>query len=61
MGKVVPLKRGYIGVVNRGQQDILTNKDIHSALKAEEEFIANHPHYSRCTPEGPLHVLLQRG
>lgn len=28
MGKVVPLKRGYIGVVNRGQQDINNNKDI---------------------------------
>ena len=47
MGKVVPLKRGYIGVVNRGQQDILEKKDIGSALKAEEEFIAGHPKYCR--------------
>jgi replication fork clamp-binding protein CrfC len=44
---VVPLKRGYIGVVNRGQQDILEKKDIGSALKAEEEFIAGHPKYCR--------------
>lgn len=47
MGKVVPLKRGYIGVVNRGQQDINNNKDIRSALKSEEEFLAAHPQYSR--------------
>ena len=45
--QVVPLQRGYIGVMNRGQADINSNKDIKAALKSEEEFLQNHEAYSR--------------
>eukprot|EP00906_Rhabdomonas_costata_P032658 RCo046004 len=44
-GRVIPLKRGFIATVNRGQQDIDRKKDVRSALKAEAEFFANHPAY----------------
>ncbi|KAI8075253.1 Dynamin central region-domain-containing protein [Gongronella butleri] len=51
-GQVFPLKLGFIGVVNRSQQDILTNKPMNEALKAEERFFERHPAYksiaSRC-------------
>ncbi|RWS23599.1 Dynamin-like protein, partial [Leptotrombidium deliense] len=43
--KVVPLKRGYIGVVNRSQSDITTNKDIKSAIEAEAHFFQTHRAY----------------
>jgi len=52
MGKVIPLKLGFIGVVNRSQQDIITKKSIRDALKSEDDFFSNHPTYknlsSRC-------------
>eukprot|EP01013_Petalomonas_cantuscygni_P039048 TRINITY_DN70348_c0_g1_i1.p1 TRINITY_DN70348_c0_g1~~TRINITY_DN70348_c0_g1_i1.p1 ORF type:complete len:697 (+),score=178.44 TRINITY_DN70348_c0_g1_i1:182-2272(+) len=45
-GKVYPLQRGYIGVVNRGQKDIEGRVNIRKALQAEEEFFLAHPRYS---------------
>lgn len=51
-GRVFPLKLGFVGLVNRSQQDILTNKPIEEALKSEQEFFQRHPAYrsiaSRC-------------
>ncbi|GMG19482.1 unnamed protein product [Ambrosiozyma monospora] len=44
-GKVYPLKLGFIGVVNRSQQDITTNKPLDESLRSEEEFFQNHPAY----------------
>ena len=44
-GRVYPLKLGFIGVVNRSQQDIQTNKPMSEALKAEAEFFKHHPAY----------------
>ncbi|KAL2446512.1 Dynamin-related protein DNM1 [Exophiala dermatitidis] len=44
-GRVYPLKLGFIGVVNRSQQDIQTNKPMSEALKAEAEFFRHHPAY----------------
>ena len=44
-GRVYPLKLGFIGVVNRSQQDIQGNKSLSEALKAEAEFFKNHPAY----------------
>ncbi len=35
LGRVIPLKLGFIGVVNRSQQDIITRKPIREAVKAE--------------------------
>ena len=36
--KLLPLKRGYIGVVSRSQKDIMDNKQIEDALSDEEQF-----------------------
>lgn len=44
-GRVIPLRLGYVPVVNRGQRDIETNKKISIALEAEREFFENHPSY----------------
>eukprot|EP01103_Thecamoeba_quadrilineata_P003708 TRINITY_DN1345_c0_g1_i1.p1 TRINITY_DN1345_c0_g1~~TRINITY_DN1345_c0_g1_i1.p1 ORF type:complete len:756 (+),score=121.92 TRINITY_DN1345_c0_g1_i1:38-2305(+) len=44
-GKVIPLKLGFIGVINRSQQDIITNKPIREALKSENEFFSKSPIY----------------
>lgn len=43
--KLLPLRRGYIGVVNRSQKDIEGRKDIHQALTAERKFFLSHPSY----------------
>ncbi|KAM7410307.1 hypothetical protein PAMA_001650 [Pampus argenteus] len=43
--KLLPLRRGYIGVVNRSQKDIDGKKDIKAALLAEEKFFLSHPAY----------------
>ncbi|KAI1373599.1 Dynamin central region-domain-containing protein [Hypoxylon crocopeplum] len=44
-GRVYPLKLGFIGVVNRSQQDIQGNRPMDEALKAEAEFFRHHPAY----------------
>ncbi|CAG5101268.1 Similar to Dnm1l: Dynamin-1-like protein (Mus musculus) [Cotesia congregata] len=38
-GRVIPVKLGIIGVVNRSQQDIINNKTIEEALKDESMFL----------------------
>ncbi|XP_058843105.1 dynamin-1 isoform X4 [Acipenser ruthenus] len=43
--KLLPLRRGYIGVVNRSQKDIDGRKDIQAALSAERKFFLSHPSY----------------
>lgn len=44
-GCVYPLKLGFIGVVNRSQQDIQENKSLDDSLQSEQLFFANHPAY----------------
>ena len=39
MGKIIPVKLGIIGVVNRSQQDITKNKSIEDALHDEQLFL----------------------
>ncbi|KAM6595627.1 hypothetical protein CsatA_006151 [Cannabis sativa] len=46
LGKVIPLKHGYVGVVNRSQEDILLNRSIKDALVAEEKFFRSRPVYN---------------
>ncbi|XP_028789774.1 dynamin-related protein 3B [Neltuma alba] len=46
LGKVIPLRLGYVGVVNRSQEDILMNRSIKDALVAEEEFFRSRPVYN---------------
>ena len=45
--KVIPLRRGYIAVVNRGQRDIDADLSIRVGLRNEERFFRTHPVYSR--------------
>lgn len=44
-GRVIPLRLGYVPVVNRGQRDIDQQKRVSAALEAEKEFFQNHPSY----------------
>lgn len=46
LGKVIPLRLGYVGVVNRSQEDILMNRSISDALISEEKFFRSRPVYS---------------
>ncbi|KAF9679063.1 hypothetical protein SADUNF_Sadunf07G0101100 [Salix dunnii] len=46
LGKVIPLRLGYVGVVNRSQEDIITNRSIKDALAAEEKFFRSRPVYN---------------
>merc|ERR1712038_1268748 len=43
--KLLPLRRGYVGVVNRSQKDIEGRKDIKIAVEAERRFFLSHPGY----------------
>ncbi|KAF8057988.1 Dynamin central domain-containing protein, partial [Lyophyllum atratum] len=38
-------KLGYIGIVNRTQKDINSEKSMTDALDSETEFFRNHPAY----------------
>ncbi|CAN7032399.1 unnamed protein product [Brassica rapa subsp. trilocularis] len=45
LGKIVPLRLGYVGVVNRCQEDIMLNRSVKEALSAEEKFFRSRPAY----------------
>lgn len=44
-GRIIPLRLGYVPVVNRGQRDIEQNKAISGALENERQFFENHQSY----------------
>lgn len=44
-GRIIPLRLGYVPVVNRGQRDIETKKPISYALEHEKNFFENHKAY----------------
>lgn len=46
-GKEFPLRRGYIGVRNRSQEEIEKNVDIATALERERKFFETHSYYHR--------------
>ncbi|XVF66989.1 hypothetical protein PTKIN_Ptkin10aG0084100 [Pterospermum kingtungense] len=52
LGKVIPLRLGYVGVVNRSQEITMRNEDIcpsiciKDALAAEEKFFRGRPVYN---------------
>ncbi|KAK1989484.1 Dynamin central region-domain-containing protein [Colletotrichum cereale] len=56
-GRVYPLKLGFIGVVNRSQQDIQGSKPMEEALKAEAEFFKHHPAYRNISSRCGTHFL----
>ena len=45
-GRIIPLRLGYVPVVNRGQRDIEGKKSIKLALEAEKEFFDSHQAYA---------------
>ncbi|KAI5119100.1 hypothetical protein M0805_004870 [Coniferiporia weirii] len=44
-GRVIPLRLGYVPVVNRGQRDIDQSKSIQIALESERQYFENHSSY----------------
>lgn len=44
-GRVYPLKLGFIGCVNRSQQDIQAGKSLTEAVNSERVFFQSHPAY----------------
>ncbi|KGO63582.1 Dynamin [Penicillium italicum] len=44
-GRIIPLRLGYVPVVNRGQRDIENKKLIAQALENEKNFFENHKAY----------------
>ncbi|KAF9434488.1 vacuolar protein sorting-associated protein 1 [Entomortierella beljakovae] len=44
-GRVIPLRLGYVPVVNRGQRDIDTKKSISKSLDTERSFFETHQSY----------------
>ncbi|CAI5759980.1 unnamed protein product [Candida verbasci] len=44
-GRVIPLRFGYVPVINRGQKDIESKKTIRDALKDEKAFFESHSSY----------------
>jgi len=59
LGKTIPLKLGYIGVVNRSQQDIISKKSIREAISSESEFFANHPLYRSISSKCGISYLIE--
>ncbi|XP_057977621.1 dynamin-related protein 3A [Malania oleifera] len=60
LGKVIPLRLGYVGVVNRSQEDILLNRSIKDALVAEEKFFRSRPVYNGLTDRCGVPQLAKR-
>jgi len=44
--RVVPMRLGYIGIINRSQKDIENNKTIEAHLISEKKYVESHPVYS---------------
>lgn len=43
--EVIPLRLGYVGVVNRSQADIAGRRSMRDARAAEAKFFEEHPEY----------------
>jgi dynamin 1-like protein len=61
--QVIPLRRGYIAVINRSQKDIQENLPIRTGLVKEAKFFATHPKYrsmlSKCGTTNMARTLNQ--
>ncbi|KAG7331371.1 hypothetical protein KOW79_005340 [Hemibagrus wyckioides] len=55
---VIPLKKGYMIVKCRGQQDINEDLSLSKALLKEQVFFQNHPHFRPLLEEGKATVPL---
>lgn len=56
-GRVYPLKLGFIGVINRSQQDIQARKSLADALQNETDFFRHHPAYRNMANRCGTHFL----
>ena len=56
-GRVYPLKLGFIGCVNRSQQDIQAGKSLEDALQSETDFFKMHPAYKNMSNKCGTMVL----
>lgn len=61
--RVIPLRKGYVAVVNRSQRDIQNDLPVKLGLKQEMEFFQSHPKYrnmlSRCGTRNLAKILNQ--
>ncbi|EGR28835.1 hypothetical protein IMG5_168710 [Ichthyophthirius multifiliis] len=51
LGIDIPLKLGFVGVVNRSQQDIEQKKRVKKAIEEEDKFFKEHPVYQKMDPK----------
>ena len=54
-GHVIPLKLGYVGVINRSQRDINSHKDMHLQWEDERRFFQTH-YPDRCNRMGTQYL-----
>ncbi|AAZ10505.1 dynamin, putative [Trypanosoma brucei brucei TREU927] len=59
-GKVLSLRHGFVGVVNRSQHDINTSKGMQAARDDEKEFFRNHPAYASIADTQGTEYLTQK-
>lgn len=45
--RAIPLRRGYVAIINRSQKDISENLSIRKGLAKEQAYFQAHPRYSR--------------
>lgn len=57
MGKIYPLKKGYVGVVCRSQRATQDRRSIRDSLKDEEKFFRTHPSYRSIAHRCGTHFL----
>ncbi|NXV04875.1 MX protein, partial [Cettia cetti] len=56
--RVIPLKKGYMIVKCRGQQDIHNNLNLAAAIQKERQFFENHKHFRAIMEEGKATIPL---
>lgn len=59
-GRLLPLRLGFVPVVNRSQSDILKNKPIREMWRDERAFFRSHPAYSPYSHASGSRFLAQR-
>eukprot|EP01132_Coremiostelium_polycephalum_P007730 gene7730-9506_t len=60
LGGSIPLKYGFVGIINRSQQDIQNHKSIGTMLREEETWFGNHPIYKRISDQLGTQYLAQK-
>lgn len=58
--KIYPLKLGYIGVINRSQEDLNNNISLNESRESEKEFFMKHNKYSSISNRLGTDFLVQK-